>query len=317
MNRHADAADQLFANMLRVPVWAVPRGPVESDADAAYMAGSALTVLDNLVRGAPVWGGAWRQRLALGAAASAARLLGRKEEEAALRDGWCFRQSGDDLGPAGSVLAAWRRLASHLSSVDADGLATVMALLGLRAGEDAEALVATLAEAARLTAPAPLAAAQVADEIVAHRPDAEILAWWAADLVLAQRLRWPIPVPILSTQIHASALRLGLERRRARPGGPAFGRALCLAAAAGAAEACTLAVGIAALAQRLQEVAPKLRAKGAGEVVHLLLDEDAVPASIRGKDVSRWAGRRILERLVVLGAARELTGRPSFRLYGL
>ncbi len=32
-----------------VPVWALPRGPVESDVEAAFLAGSALNSLDNLV----------------------------------------------------------------------------------------------------------------------------------------------------------------------------------------------------------------------------------------------------------------------------
>ena len=35
------------------------------------------------------------------------------------------------------------------------------------------------------------------------------------------------------------------------------------------------------------------------------------------EDVRRRAHRRLFERLVALGAARELTGRAAFRLYGL
>ena len=69
-----------------MPAWARPRGEVQRDVDAAFLAGAALNSLDNLVRSAPVWTGVWRKRLALKAAAAATRLLGRTEEESALRD---------------------------------------------------------------------------------------------------------------------------------------------------------------------------------------------------------------------------------------
>src|SRR5690606_142653 len=97
----------------KVPAWARPRGEVLRDVDAGYVAGAALNSLDNLVRSAPAWGGVWRQRLALKSAAAATRLLGRTEEESSLRDAHLFRTAGDDPGPAGKVLLAWRRLTSR------------------------------------------------------------------------------------------------------------------------------------------------------------------------------------------------------------
>ena len=42
----------------------------------------------------------------------------------------------------------------------------------------------------------------------------------------------------------------------------------------------------------------------------------AQPAE-QGKSASDRSSRRLFERLVSLGAVRELTGRPTFRLYGL
>jgi hypothetical protein len=59
-----------------------------------------------------------------------------------------------------------------------------------------------------------------------------------------------------------------------------------------------------------------LRGKDADRMVAILLMEDAQPATA-GKDASDRSTRRLFERLVALGAVRELTGRPTFRLYGL
>lgn len=102
-----------------------------------------------------------------------------------------------------------------------------------------------------------------------------------------------------------------------RPGGEGWGRAVLLAYAQAAAEACDLGVDLAARATLLVGVAPKLRAKGAGEVVKLLLEDDAVPSSRSGARLTDRSARRLFERLGGLGAVRELSGRSTFRLYGL
>lgn len=71
---------------LRLPGWALPSGRDSSETDAAFAAGIALKSLDDLVRFDPSWLGCWRERLALKSAAVAARMLGRGENENAIRD---------------------------------------------------------------------------------------------------------------------------------------------------------------------------------------------------------------------------------------
>lgn len=298
-----------------VPVWATPRAPVKDDLEAAWLAGSALNSLDNLVRCDAPWLGAWRHRLALKAATAAVKLIGRREDEAALRDALLLRQPNDDPGPAGNVLIGWRRLVGRSSAPETETFATVVQLLGLGTSINSDVLVDLRKGVPSV--PAPLAAAWIADAVIHVEPSAEPLAWWMADLVLAQRMRWPFPLPILATQIHSPLLRYGNQRVRARPGGEGFGRACLIAAAAGAAEACTLAAKMAIQARRLEAVAPKLRAKGASEVVRLLLADDAVSGTLTTRSLSRWGSRRLFDRLIQLQAVHELSGRAGFRLFGL
>lgn len=43
------------ASVPMVPAWAVPRATIDSDVEAAFMAGSALNALDNLVHSEAPW----------------------------------------------------------------------------------------------------------------------------------------------------------------------------------------------------------------------------------------------------------------------
>ncbi|MGB3389972.1 MAG: DUF1403 family protein, partial [Pseudaminobacter sp.] len=83
------------------------------------------------------------------------------------------------------------------------------------------------------------------------------------------------------------------------------------------AEACRLAASMAAQAELLRAAVPKLRSRAAGDVVERLLGEDAVSGTLTTKNLSRWASRRLFDRLIKLGAVRELSGRSTFRIYGL
>ena len=77
------------------------------------------------------------------------------------------------------------------------------------------------------------------------------------------------------------------------------------------------AADLARRAERLRAVAPKLRAKGAEEAVAMFLSRDAVAPSALTSLRSDRAARRFCDRLVELSAVRELTGRDTFRLYGV
>ncbi len=170
-----------------------------------------------------------------------------------------------------------------------------------------------------LGAAAGASAAAMRDLAAVPSIDAEIFALWLADVALAQKLGWQAPVPLLATVIAHPVLRREPNGRRPRPGDREWSNALASAYALAAREAVDLAVDLSRRAEKLFDAAPKLRAKGAERVIKMLLADDCVgPASAaKYAKLSDRSSRRLFDRLVELGAARELTGRSSFRLYGL
>jgi hypothetical protein len=150
---------------------------------------------------------------------------------------------------------------------------------------------------------------------MAQRPDAEILALWLADAVLAARLKWPRPLPLIAGALVLPALRR--RGHRPYPGDADWTLTCCVAYGRAAVTACDLFAELGRNSQKLIAVAPRLRAKGAGAVIETLLNEDAVLPSARRGAMSARSSRRLFDRLVALGGVRELTGRSTFRLYGL
>jgi hypothetical protein len=163
---------------------------------------------------------------------------------------------------------------------------------------------------------AALAFAAVPDD---PAPPSEIFALWVFDIVVAIRLRWPRPVPLIASKILDPTLQPPGASRRPRPGDPAWPNAAAGAIALAAASALDLAADLSRRSNMLIAVAPKLRSKPAQKIVDLLLAQDYVsPAeAARHAPMTGRAARRLFDRLVLLGAAREFSGRPTFRLYGL
>lgn len=291
--------------------------------EVALAAGAAIGALDAVVRRQERWAGAWRQRLALSAAAATAKQAGRVEDESALRDAVLLTRPGDDVGPAGRMFLGWRRLAIWPTEdlLTGKNIRAVMDDLGLRRDDDA---VSDLADDLRQLAATDGTVGMMTGAVaIAERHGfARALGAWLADALLAQRLGWVHAVPLLGAE---AALGAGATRRRrdvaawVTPSETQAVRTKSLLAgqALAALRAIDLYAELERRADRLLAVTPKLRAKAADAVVDKLLSDDAVVASEKIAGMSDRGLRRLFDRLVELDAVRELSGRPAFRIYGL
>jgi Protein of unknown function (DUF1403) len=297
-----------------MPGWARLDALAADMNEAVFRAGAALASLDLRMRADVPFAGAWRRRLALKAAAASAQIVRRGEDEATLRDVFFLRHGGDDPGPAGRMLVAWRSLDRPAPLCD-DAVCQAAETLQLKVDDALRAAIADVQQLAASAQAAPFAAAQAARVVVVQRPDAVFLGLWLADAVLAARLKWPRPLPLLAGALMHPSLRSG--GHRPCPGDANWTLTCCVAYGRAAAQACDLFAELGRSSQKLIAVAPRLRARGAGAVIETLLNEDAVLASARRGAISARGSRRLFDRLVALGGVRELTGRATFRLYGL
>jgi len=277
------------------PGW-IMSGSAESLEVAAFRSGAALAHLATVTADPALPQALWRDRLALAAAGSCAAMAGRREGQGALRDALHLTGPGDDPGPAGRIARQWSRAAARPVSV-AHLAATLQGIAARR--------IALFLDA---TGPTPVdRAALVVEAALTDHPRMEVDALILADAALARSLGASHVLPLLALTLKPRDLRLRGDDLR---------MACHRAVASGVAQALPLAGELARAAARLRAVAPKLRAKAAGRAVDLFLSRDALaPAALTF--MSDRAARRLCDRLVALGALRELTGRDTFRLYGV
>ncbi len=284
-----------------------------------FAAGAGLALLDAHLRADPPAAGALRSRIALQSAAASAKILSVNADVAALRD--LRFAAGDPLGPVANLASLWRDGAGRPPSLDPARILDAAARLDLAVDPNglAASLKACVREGDPLSVGAKAAALAFAAAPDAPAPLTEILALWVFDMVIAIRLRWPQSVPLIAVKILDPTLRPPGTGRRPKPGDPAWPNAAAGAIALAAADALDLAADLSRRSNTLIAVAPKLRSKPAQKIVDLLLAQDCVsPAeAARHAPMTGRAARRLFDRLVLLGAARELSGRPAFRLYGL
>lgn len=286
----------------QLPAWVTAARP-ETLEVVAFLSGASLSHLHLVLSRSDIPQTLLRARLALRAAEACVTHTGRPEGASDLRDAVAFLQPGDSPGPAGETYLSWHRAVERTVSVKA----MHWALLEVDADQIASWLDGYDPRGAGQGAPVPHAAA-VLQAVLADRPRDPAAALILADAALAQALGWSHVLPLLALGLKCGDLRkTGAELRKA------CHRAISLAAT----EATREGSDVARRAARLREVAPTLRAKGADEAVALFLTRDAVAPTALTSLRSDRAARRFCDRLVELGAVRELTGRDTFRLYGI
>ena len=284
------------ASLPIVPGW-IQKGDKDTIEDAAFISGAALAHLHGVLLRNDLPVPLLRARLALNAATACVGFAGRPEQAGDLRDALHLTRPGDLPGPAGAIYQSWHHAIERPISTKA----LHRALPFLSADQIAFWLDAGPGSPVAL-------AAQVLEAVQAEHPRREGSALILADAALALALGWDHVLPILANGIRRQDLKLTGDDLRL-----ACHRAVVTAIAS----VMPLATTLIRRASRLRDVTPKLRAKGAAKAVTMFLTQDAVAPTDLTMLMSDRAARRFCDRLIELGVARELTGRDSFRLYGL
>ena len=299
-----------------LPSWIFDQQTPDCLEDAAFSSGAALSLLHVLLNdptlGVPV--DLLRSRLTLRAAVQGSKIEGRGVTEAELRDAYLLTLPGDAKGPDGDMLEFWR--AGAAISLRHSGFHDRMRDFLL---EDMQEYLRDWIARAEDAGANPVAkATSILTNILQTFPRQEAVALLCADIILTRSLGGDRLLPLFGLSLNRKTLRAASE-------GEDIGLACHNAVSRAAQDATRLCHELARRAAGLRAIAPKLRSKGSDEAVQLFLSEDAVlPSTMLSPTIcgskasmSPRSARRLCERLIELGVVRELTGRATFRLYGV
>jgi hypothetical protein len=295
-----------------LPRW-VTSAQGEATDTVAFTSGAALAMLHMVLRdpNGTLSGALLRDRLALEAAVACLKLENRRETSSDIRDEVCLARSGEAMGPAGDMFMVWRKLAriNPITSGWKDRVAKVLP----------EQVAEMIPELGSLAGTPVAQAAQVLASVLRKFPRQEAAALMLADVTLARSLGWDQTMPLFAAHLRRNDIR-DIAGGDTDPL-PCVHRAMvgvCDGAIRSAAD-------LSRRVEKLRAIAPRLRAKGSDEALDLFLSHDAVSPSgmlspmikSTSMPMTDRAARRLCDRLVDLGVVRELTGRPTFRLYGV
>lgn len=299
-----------------LPAWVLDGTAAITPENAGFASGSALALLHSTLNNPSISipTKLLRNHFALKSAIACLKFERRSDDAGQLLDAYYLTAPGDARGPGGDMLAFWLDACSV--SMRGQGWQNrVIDLLPDHLGDDAHDWLDFDWDGSDVCSPVALAVQKLSQVIEKH-PDEEAAAFLMADITLSKAMGWAYPFPFFAHYLKKKHLfnedgNLLLDSH--------------LAIAKIAEKIIRSAHDLARRAEKIHAVAPKLRAKGSDQAVELFLSELAVsPQSmlspkIKGTNVSmtpRSAGR-LCDRLVSLCVVRELTGRSTFRLYGV
>ncbi len=321
----AATSDDLNA-FAKLPGWITSRSR-EASQNVVFLSGATFAMLDMVLQksGEAVPEILLANTLALDAAVATSKLEGRLARKADIRDAYHLTPpdaNGDrHWGPDGDVLAFWRT-AVRIRLRGSDWMRNVADHVDAGFADAVEDWLLVAMDQARTHGPL-MAATRLLRTVLDADDRAERIACLLSDVVLGKFFLWERALPL--TALHLTKAML----RDLRNGESEATRAADLpiqnALLKSAQTTYSLAATLSSRSTALRSVAPRLRAKGSDDAIALFLSEAAVsPAgmlspTIKGSrtPMTDRAARRLCDRLVELGVAQELTGRPTFRLYGI
>ena len=299
-----------------LPNWVLDGTAAITPEYAGFASGSALALLHSTLDNPsiPIPIKLLRKHFALKAAIACLKFERRSDDEGQLLDAYYLTAPGDARGPGGDMLAFWLDTCS-ISMRGRGWQNRLIDLLPDHLRDDAHDWLDFGRVGSDICSPVASAAKRLS-QVIEKYPHEEAVAFLMADITLSKSLGWMHLFPLFAHYLKKKQL-LNENENLLLDGH--------LAVAKIAQDILRSAHDFARRAEKLNAIAPKLRAKGSDQAVELFLSELAVsPQSmlapkIKGTNVTmtpRSAGR-FCDRLVSLGVVRELTGRSTFRLYGV